>query len=142
MSEHSEAGQTDVTDQFTGLMKFALDHGSELIRNRGALVPFTISVAQGEFKVAAFTLPPVEAVEAAKTAVRQLPAETEAYAIVFLGDINLSGKPYKAVVVEGSERGQPHGFRLGQPLEPRGTPPQLQVVGEAVNLGLCEQLMR
>lgn len=141
MSESPESDQVDVSDQFTGLLRFALDHGVTLIQDKGILVPFTISVAQGDFKLTAFSLPPVEAVESAKQHVARLPSEIEAYAIVFLGNIKLSGKPYKAIVVEGAERVHSHGYRIGQPLEAKGSPPQLQRVGEMVNLGLCEQLL-
>jgi hypothetical protein len=141
MSNFAERDQLDVSDQFTGLMKFALDHGIELIRDKGALIPFTISVAQGQFNITAIPLPPVEAVESAKRLVAGLTADTEAYAIVFIGDISLSGQPYQAVVVEGAERGLPHGFRIGQLFEAKGCPPKLELKGEAVNLGLCEQLM-
>ena len=141
MSESSEADQVDVSDQFTGLLRFALDHGVTLIQDKGMLVPFTISVARGDFKITAFSQPPVEAVASAKQHVARLPPETEAYAIVFLGNIKLSGQPYKAVVVEGAERGHSHGFRIGQPLEVKGSPPQLQRAGEMVNLGSCEQLL-
>jgi hypothetical protein len=141
MSNIAERGQLDVSDQFTGLMKFALDHGIELISDKGALIPFTISVAQGLFNVTAIPLPPVEAVESAKRIIAGLTTDTEAYAIVFIGDISLSGQPYQAVVVEGAERGFPHGFRIGQPFEAKGYPPKLELIGEAINLGLCEQLM-
>jgi hypothetical protein len=141
MSNITERDQLDISDQFTGLMKFALDHGIELIRDKGALMPFTISVAQGQFNITAIQLPPVEEVESAKRLVAGLTTDTEAYAIVFIGDISLSGQPYQAVVVEGAERGLPHGFRIGQPFEAKGYPPKLELISEAVNLGLCEQLM-
>jgi hypothetical protein len=141
MRELSEDDQVDVSDQFTGLLRFALDHGVTLIQDKGVLVPFTISVAQDDFKITAFSLPPVEAVASAKQHVARLTPDIEAYAIVFLGNIKLSGQPYKAVVVEGAERGHPHGYRIGQPLEMKGAPPQLQRAGEMVNLGLCDQLL-
>jgi hypothetical protein len=54
---------------------------------------------------------------------------------------NTAGQPYQAVVVEGAERGLPHGYRIGQPFEAKGSPPKLELIGGAVNLGLCEQLM-
>jgi len=60
---------------------------------------------------------------------------------VYIGDVLLSGQPYQAVVVEGAERGLSHAFRIGQPFEAKGSPPKLELVGEAVYLGLCEQLM-
>jgi hypothetical protein len=141
MSNFTERDQLEISDQFSGLMKFALDHGIELIRDKGALIPFTISVSQGQFNITAIQLSPIEAVESAKRLVTGLTTDTEAYAIVFIGDISLSGQPYQAVVVEGAERGLPHGFRIGQPFEVKGYPPKLELIGEAVNLGLCEQLM-
>jgi hypothetical protein len=141
MNEFPEVEQVDISDQFTGLIKFALDHGIQLIRDQGALMPFTISVTQGEFNISTFPMPPVEALESAKKYVASLPSDTEAYVIVFIGDITLSGKPYQAVVVEGAERGETHGFRVGQPFEAIGSPPRLQLVGEAINFGFCEQLM-
>src|SRR5262245_9586259 len=141
MSNITEGGQVDVSDQFTGLMKFALDHGIELIKDKGALITFTISVVKGQFSITAIPLAPVEAVESAKRSVAGLASDTEAYALVFIGDVLLSGQPYQAVVVEGAERGLPHGFRIGQPFEAKGSPPKLELVGEAVYLGLCEQLM-
>ena len=141
MSNITEGGQVDVSDQFTGLMKFALDHGIELIRDKGALLPFTVSVEKGQLTITAIPLAPVEAVESAKRLVAGLASDTEAYAIAYIGDVLLSGQPYQAVVVEGAERGLPHGFRIGQPFEAKGPPPKLELIGEAVNLGLCEQLI-
>jgi hypothetical protein len=141
MSNITEGGQVEVSDQFTGLLKFALDHGIELIKDKGALIPFTISVVKGEITITAIPMAPVEAVESAKRSVAGLASDTETYAIVFIGDVLLSGQPYQAVVVEGAERGLPHGFRIGQPFEAKGSPPKLELIGEAVNLGLCEQLM-
>ena len=141
MSNITEGGQVDVSDQFTGLMKFALDHGIELIRDKGALFPFTVSVVKGQLTITAIPLAPVEAVESAKRLVAGQASDTEAYAIVYIGDVLLSGQPYQAVVVEGAERGLPHGFRIGQPFEAKGSPPKLELIGEAVNLGLCEQLI-
>ena len=141
MSESSGADEVKVSDQFTGLLRFALDHGVTLIQGQGALIPFTISVVRGDLNITAFPQPPAEAVASAKQQVARLPRETEAYAIVFLGDIKLSGQPHKAVVVEGAERGHSHGYRIGQPLEMKGSPPQLRRMGEMVNLGLCEQLL-
>jgi hypothetical protein len=141
MNNLAEGGQVDVSNQFTGLLKFALDHGIELIKDKGALIPFTISVIQGQINITAIPLPPVEAVESAKRLVAGLASDTEAYAIVFIGDVSLSGHLYQAVVVEGAERGLPHGFRIGQLFEAKGSPPKLEPIGEAVNLGLCEQLM-
>jgi hypothetical protein len=141
MSNITEGGQVEVSDQFTELLKFALDHGIELIKEKGALFPFTISVVKGEATITVIPMEPVEAVESAKRSVAGLPSDTEAYAIVFIGDVLLSGQPYQAVVVEGAERGLPHGFRIGQPIEAKGSPPNLELIGEAVNLGLCEQLM-
>src|SRR5262245_10661260 len=141
MSNITEGGQVDVSDQFTGLMKFALDHGIELIRDKGALFPFTVSVVKGQLSITAIPLAPVEAVETAKKLVDGLECDTEHYAIVYIGDVLLSGQPYQAVVAEGAERGLPHGFRIGQPLEAKGSPPKLELIGEAVNLGLCEQLI-
>ena len=141
MSNITEGGQVDVSDQFTGLMKFALDHGIELIRDKGALFPFTVSVVKGQLSITAIPLAPVEAVESAKRLVAGLASDTEAYAIVYIGDVLLSGQPYHAVVVEGAERGLPHGFRIGQPFEAKGSPPKLELIGEAVHLGLCEQLI-
>ena len=141
MSNIPEGGQDDVSDQFTGLMKFALDHGIELIRDKGALFPFTISVVKGEVTITVIPMAPVEAVESAKRSIAGLASDTEAYAIVYIGDVLLSGQPYQAVVVEGAERGLSHGFRIGQPFEAKGSPPKLELVGEAVYLGLCEQLM-
>jgi len=141
MSNITEGGQVDVSDQFTGLMKFALDHGIELIRDKGALLPFTVSVEKGQLTITAIPLASVEAVESAKRLVAGLASDTEAYAIVYIGDVLLSGQPYQTVVVEGAERGLPHGFRIGQPFEAKGSPPKLELIGEAVNLGLCEQLI-
>jgi len=141
MSNITEGGQVDVSDQFTGLMKFALDHGTELIRDKGALFPFTVSVVKGQLTITSIPLAPVEAVESAKRLVAGLASDTEAYAIVYIGDVLLSGQPYQAVVVEGAERGLTHGFRIGQPFEAKGSPPRLELIGEAVNLGLCEQLI-
>ena len=133
--------QTEPTDEFTGLVKFALDHGLELIRNNGVLVPFMISVAQGDLRITTFSLEPGAAVESAKDSARRLPPEADAYAIVFIGDIRLSGKPYNAVVVEASKRGQLQGFRIGQPFESEDSSSKIRLVGDAVNLGSCEQLM-
>lgn len=141
MSNITEGSQVDVSDQFTGLLKFALDHGIELIKDKGALFPFTITVMKGQFTITAIPLAPIEAVESAKRQVAGLASDTEAYAIVFIGDVLLTGQLYQAVVVEGAERGLPHGYRIGQPFEAKGSPPRLELIGEAVNLSLCEQLM-
>jgi len=128
------------------LLDAARSHALVALRRRGTPLPPMVLVrrvggtevrefAEGSMESAAFL---------AQEFIRSLDAGARMYAVVLDSLVTVEGTDIRnqdALLVEGAERGQPHGFRFAQRYRKAHLLRKLEPVGEFELLGVCAQLM-
>lgn len=128
----------ELSDELQRFILLAIGLGLDNMKKSGSLIPMVLSAQGDEYGLAAITVEADEVMEAAAEHVAGLPPETDRYALVFDGKMNVEGEIVSAVIAQGGERGAAHGHMVYQSYnsgthEPEGIPDYA---------GQVEQLLR
>ena len=96
----------------------AIGMGLDSLRELGSLTPMVLSSRDGEITLGALAVDGDELMKVAAEVVSELPSDTDFYALLFDGKMNVDGALLEAVIVQAGERGGGQGHMVYQQYEP------------------------
>ena len=109
----------DASSSLQRLIMVASGMGLDNLREQGSLIPMLISAKKDEYELCVIATDANDVMRMAAHRVLELPDETDSYALVFEGKINLDGTIVQAIIVQAAERGRKHGYIVFQRYEPK-----------------------
>ena len=130
-------GVADVaSDELMELVFLAIDHATDSVRQGGPLIPFTVTVSNGERQLRRFGAERLEdGLAQARRSVDQEKASLAAYAIAHDGYVTVQGERSDAVFVEAGEAGEEHAAVFGQRYRPKRRLKKFEAVGNVAHVG-------
>jgi hypothetical protein len=92
----------------------ALGIGIDNLRKQGSLIPMVLTLRGEEIDLSVLAVDADQVMKAAAEHVAELPPETDFYALLFDGKMNVEGEVFQAAIVQAGERGSEHGHTVYQ----------------------------
>ena len=113
----------------------ALGVGIDNLRKQGSLIPMVLSLRGEEIDLSVLDVAADEVMKAAAEHVAGLPPETDFYALLFDGKMNVEGEVFQAAIVQAGERGSERGHTVYQQYDVK----TFEVIGRPEYAGQAEQ---
>lgn len=115
----------------------ALGVGIDNLRKQGSLIPMVLSLRGEEIDLSVIDAAADEVMRAAAEHVAGLSPETDLYALLFDGKMNVEGEVFQAVIVQAGERGSGRGHTAYQQYDVK----TYEIVGSPEYAGQAEQFL-